>query len=1272
MERFGKFEIIEEIARGGMGIVYKAVDPERAGVVALKVLIAGDEAPEKSIQRFYQEAEAISRLQHPNIVKVLEIGEADGRHYYTMNFVDGMTLDSVIKKGGLKESDTSHLIKEVASALAYCHGMNIIHRDIKPSNIIVDRKTWLPKILDFGVAKDLVLMTQLTAEEEVLGTPQYMSPEQAAGDNAELDYRTDIYSLGVVLYEMLTGRPPITADNHSQMIVKVIQGEKELPSFYNPQVNKQLEAICLKAMARRKEERYKNANDMATDLANYQNPKKCLAKPVTIIDKSLLNVKKHAALILTALFTFFVLIGIATTAITRWQLFSKKREYQIEQLNISVKRYLKEAEGNEENLGKFVQQVRLARRCLQIIDVLDPTINTSGHKQYKSLLQAKTDQLVQRGKALVRNKNIPEAYIVAQYLYHLGFPQKFKTFEEVKTLLDLKGDQNSLQIMSNFPLRYKLYTLRNETNITGTLSAQTDVPLENLEPGNYLFVLERDAYFPIFHKIRIEKESLSFQVQLIEESELPEGSILLYKSNEQKISPALCLDRFCVTNQDYYNYLRVNDRPIPAKFTPNFLQQFGSKSVTGVSFQEATAYAEWLGKRLPSQQEWEWIQNSYNETLYPSVLREVKNATLFQQFLVPKESEFLSDGSVVLQNDQKLSFLQPDQNQKIRLVWSYEETEKIRNISEKRRADLKKFLQLLDDIDYKFQQALNDIHRAYLNRSYERASQSIAQIENYFIEQKQNKNVATLCATKLNGLKLLSALEPSFWNALKKIKNEKIQVDEESVTLLSVDDAGKTFEAKTVRQTKTYRLEDLWIKNLSAILQKDKDSDLSLAILLLYSGKRDKGTEIILKKSETVQEQFRAIFPFYEDEYWPSLHAAKEKGFVFDRGNSWLSPKEANQIGFYFFEGEWVDAKRAHQEGRLLLLDNQIYTRIQAQSKGYIYKDNNWRIEEQYWQNPPFPKEIQISEDPKTYFTSLTLLNQDTAILGTIRGNLLVLSLTENKAIQELETPLKKGIYSLKNYGDLGTVATGNPGQFYVYDAQWGISRQFTGKAAKFFEKEKITDHLFFPEQNSALVLTGEDKLYDLTLDGSKMDELKIPNEATPILLTLDGKKMLGAFAKGDKLYFYRDHEKFSEKTRPITLENAKKQRIAFSPDLYRAATFTFGATGTFINVITLSLQPEILQIDVGEILESITFSPSGNLLAVSTQIGTVRIYNLKNIQSGKLEGDQFLREFKVRLENSKEQSDIHMEFLGFTPAGDTLITAGKVGGERKVIRWEN
>ena len=209
---FGEYELLEEIARGGMGVVFKARQVKLNRIVALKMILSGELAGEEEVQRFKTEAEAAANLDHPGIVPIYEIDEHQGQHYFSMGFVEGQSLADRVKDGPLPPREAAELVKKVAEAVAYAHEKGVIHRDLKPANVLLDANGE-PRVTDFGLAKQVESDGDLTRTGAVMGTPSYMPPEQASGKTEEIGPQSDVYSLGAILYCVLTGRPPFQSAN---------------------------------------------------------------------------------------------------------------------------------------------------------------------------------------------------------------------------------------------------------------------------------------------------------------------------------------------------------------------------------------------------------------------------------------------------------------------------------------------------------------------------------------------------------------------------------------------------------------------------------------------------------------------------------------------------------------------------------------------------------------------------------------------------------------------------------------------------------------------------------------------------------------------------------------------------------------------------------------------------------------------------------------------------------------------------------------------------
>ncbi len=266
--RFGPYELLEEINRGGMGVVYRAVHAQLQRVVALKVLRAGDLATAEEVQRFRTEAIASSALSHPNIIPIYEAGEAHGLFYFTMAYIDGEDLDARLKRQPMSPHELASVLLKITTAVACAHRQHVIHRDIKPSNILLDQADE-PFLADFGLAHLLAAEDGLTMTGQILGTPSYMAPEQASGRARELTSAIDVYALGAVLYVGLTRQPPFSGPTPFDVVMQVIDRHPPRPSQLNRKIPRDLEAICLKAMAKAPEDRYDTAEALAEDFRCY-------------------------------------------------------------------------------------------------------------------------------------------------------------------------------------------------------------------------------------------------------------------------------------------------------------------------------------------------------------------------------------------------------------------------------------------------------------------------------------------------------------------------------------------------------------------------------------------------------------------------------------------------------------------------------------------------------------------------------------------------------------------------------------------------------------------------------------------------------------------------------------------------------------------------------------------------------------------------------------------------------------------------------------------
>lgn len=278
------YELLEELGRGSMGVVYKARHLQLNRLVALKMILSGDHAGSLDRVRFCCEAEAAARLQHPNIVQIYEVSEHEGRPYIVLEYVEGIGLDSSEVPSPMPERAAARLLETLAWAMSAAHERGIVHRDLKPANVLLTADG-TPKISDFGLAKLLDRETGHTQSGSILGTPSYMAPEQAAGKTREIGPAADLYSLGAILYELLTGRPPFRAATPMATLQQVLNHTPVPPRQLVPELSRDLETICLKCLEKEPRKRYADAAALAADLRRFQLGLPVLARPVGDLER---------------------------------------------------------------------------------------------------------------------------------------------------------------------------------------------------------------------------------------------------------------------------------------------------------------------------------------------------------------------------------------------------------------------------------------------------------------------------------------------------------------------------------------------------------------------------------------------------------------------------------------------------------------------------------------------------------------------------------------------------------------------------------------------------------------------------------------------------------------------------------------------------------------------------------------------------------------------------------------------------------------------------
>ncbi|HEV3006950.1 MAG TPA: protein kinase, partial [Pirellulales bacterium] len=341
--RIGRFQVLELLGRGAFGEVYKARDSELDRLVALKIPRTDSFATPEEEQRFLREARSAAGLRHPSIVQVHEISQEHGSPYIVSDYIEGLTLADLMSGGRPAFRESAQLVAQLADAIDYAHRQKIIHRDIKPSNILLGTAmkersgsggstAFTPFLTDFGLARRDEGEITVTLDGQVLGTPAYMSPEQAAGDHAQVDGRSDVYSLGVVLYELICGELPFRGSRR-MLLHQVLHDEPRPPRTFNDKIPRDLETICLKAMAKEPARRYGTAAELALDLRRWLNLEPIHARPVSAGERLWRWCRRRpaqAALVAASVVAVIALVGIgvALTFNFRLQAAADEAEHQ--------------------------------------------------------------------------------------------------------------------------------------------------------------------------------------------------------------------------------------------------------------------------------------------------------------------------------------------------------------------------------------------------------------------------------------------------------------------------------------------------------------------------------------------------------------------------------------------------------------------------------------------------------------------------------------------------------------------------------------------------------------------------------------------------------------------------------------------------------------------------------------------------------------------------------------------------------------------------------
>ncbi|HST28593.1 MAG TPA: WD40 repeat domain-containing serine/threonine protein kinase [Rudaea sp.] len=414
--QFGDYELLEKIGEGGMGVVYRARQTSLEREVALKLLAAGPWASRDFIERFRREAQNAARMQHPNIVAIYEVGDVDELHYFSMRLVHGGSLAALLKRDGkLDPHRAAQLLRTIAEAVDYAHRLGVLHLDLKPANVLID-DNGTAHVADFGLARRLE-QCLIADNNEISGTPSYMAPEQATAGPQKITPATDIWGLGAIGYELVTGQPPYSGKTPHETLKLVVEGQLRNPRRYTSELPRDLEAIILKCMAYDTAQRYPSARDLAEDLTRFQNGYMVKARPLNTLQRSARWAQREPKIVATALFALLaLLIGlIATTA--QWRRANTNAQHAEAERALATN----SAAISSERLwdGRRDAAIRLMRDG-KGFDALAPLIANIGEKQAAGknadLERREIGMIEHQGVTLIDRFIIPEANPMAAAL----------------------------------------------------------------------------------------------------------------------------------------------------------------------------------------------------------------------------------------------------------------------------------------------------------------------------------------------------------------------------------------------------------------------------------------------------------------------------------------------------------------------------------------------------------------------------------------------------------------------------------------------------------------------------------------------------------------------------------------------------------------------------------------------------------------------------------------------------------------------------------------
>jgi spermidine/putrescine-binding protein/formylglycine-generating enzyme required for sulfatase activity len=638
---FGPLEILGELGRGGMGVVFRAREVELGREVALKVLSTELSQRPRELARFRREAALASKLRHPRIVGVYTYGEVEGRTYYTMPIVEGESLKDVLTKGHLAPARAAELVEMVARAIDSAHQQRVVHRDLKPANVVLD-PAGAPLVLDFGLAKDLLSGPELTRTGEILGTPCYMSPEQAAGETDRIDHRVDVYALGTILYECLTGQVAYGGQTATEVIAKILTEDPPAPRSIRPEIPYELETIVLHAMRRERFLRYQTAGALADDLGRYRRREPVIAKRPGLGAKALRWVRAHKSTTVLAALLVATLLGVVVFAkgyaarvataqrVTRArELLKSAQEAEARGDGEGAARgYLEATVIAEGAFGEAPDDVAARATLLDVLAARATSAEEDGDWEL-------AEELFGRRYRLTESDRDYEAWRHARGLARVDV----SGLATGDTLTFVRWDRGVGQVDSSRPVQASLRQPQIELRAGSYLAGFRPANTERVVP--FLVVIGRgeDRAVEVFDP-GVAPEGMVF---------VPGSSLVLGspgKAGRVARTQPLWMDAGAVTVADYRRFLASLD-PSEAKERrpPNFPRllaqgEEGERTpVAHVCYADAKAYAAWAKKRLPLREEWLAAAGGSDGRAYPWGDRfQIGRANLRRDELAPEDA----------------------------------------------------------------------------------------------------------------------------------------------------------------------------------------------------------------------------------------------------------------------------------------------------------------------------------------------------------------------------------------------------------------------------------------------------------------------------------------------------------------------------------------------------------------------------------------------------------------------------------------------------------